>query len=386
MGNIDSIHAKADLDLSVMWEEDDFSSVKNDLEYILKSKSSPEEETDAFSDKLIGELLDEVQNLYTTDAWSDEAPHDKASIKDSDAFEDNSISLNRKGNTKNLFKAEIVEQSLKYLSKEAAEVFTELGPFKYRESDITEVLWDDSNLEIRDVKGIKNWYYFGQWNRASNLREGRGIAVYLDGSIYEGIWKNGKKHGSGRLIFESGDVYQGHWEKDLQSGYGVLKSRTSKSMKGWWKEGKLHGDGFEIRPDGTEYRGSYKKGSQNGKGHLKLENGNQYDGEFKDGKPEGEGVYKWNDGNEYIGTLKAGKITGKGTFKYSSLSNETEGTYTGEFLDGEKSGFGEFISTKGIKYVGYWLKNQFNGLGEYTDKDGKVMSGLWKNGEFCKKK
>ena len=39
-----------------------------------------------------------------------------------------------------------------------------------------------------------------------DIRDGRGVQIWLDGSRYEGYWKNNKANGRGRLIHADGDV------------------------------------------------------------------------------------------------------------------------------------------------------------------------------------
>lgn len=60
--------------------------------------------------------------------------------------------------------------------------------------------------------------YKGQWNSVLNQREGRGVQIWPDGSIYEGYWKNDKANGRGRLIHADGDVYLGEWVEDKAEG------------------------------------------------------------------------------------------------------------------------------------------------------------------------
>ncbi len=40
------------------------------------------------------------------------------------------------------------------------------------------------------------------------------LFFFLDGSIYEGYWKDNMAHGNGRLIHSDGDVYEGDWLND----------------------------------------------------------------------------------------------------------------------------------------------------------------------------
>ena len=55
-----------------------------------------------------------------------------------------------------------------------------------------------------------------------NLRQGRGIQIYENGSRYDGFWKNDKPEGRGRLINHNGDYYNGYWVNGLHSGFGVF--------------------------------------------------------------------------------------------------------------------------------------------------------------------
>ncbi len=49
------------------------------------------------------------------------------------------------------------------------------------------------------------------WNEANDVKEGRGIYVFSDGSVRIGSWTNGKMNGPGVLYDCSGDVYQGSY-------------------------------------------------------------------------------------------------------------------------------------------------------------------------------
>jgi len=45
---------------------------------------------------------------------------------------------------------------------------------------------------------------------------------YTDGTVYEGMWENGKRHGAGTLFLANGDVYQGDYALDLKDGPGTF--------------------------------------------------------------------------------------------------------------------------------------------------------------------
>lgn len=51
--------------------------------------------------------------------------------------------------------------------------------------------------------------YEGEWLRGSQIRQGMGLQLWPDGSMYEGYWADNKANGKGRLIHADGDVYDG---------------------------------------------------------------------------------------------------------------------------------------------------------------------------------
>ena len=105
--------------------------------------------------------------------------------------------------------------------------------------------------------------YEGEWN-AQNLRDGRGIQIWPNGSIYEGYWRNGKTHGKGRLIHADGDVQEGDWVEDKAHGYGSYVHNDGSKYEGGWVNDKQHGKGKEKWPDETRFEGEYVNGKKNG--------------------------------------------------------------------------------------------------------------------------
>ena len=55
--------------------------------------------------------------------------------------------------------------------------------------------------------------YDGELNDDGN-RHGKGRIVYIDGSTYEGDWKNGLRDGFGEQKYKDGSVYRGNWLAD----------------------------------------------------------------------------------------------------------------------------------------------------------------------------
>lgn len=90
--------------------------------------------------------------------------------------------------------------------------------------------------------------YEGEWDE-NNHKDGRGVQIWVDGSLYEGYWKNDKANGRGRLIHADGDVYNGEWKDDKAHGYGCYNHTDGARYEGEWFEDKQHGQGKEIWPD-----------------------------------------------------------------------------------------------------------------------------------------
>ena len=37
--------------------------------------------------------------------------------------------------------------------------------------------------------------------------------IYTNGSVYDGQWKEGEKHGKGKMEYDDGDIYDGEWKE-----------------------------------------------------------------------------------------------------------------------------------------------------------------------------
>ena len=55
-------------------------------------------------------------------------------------------------------------------------------------------------VEDEKFMDAQKMHYHGEW--ANGNPEGYGVAVYDDGSVYEGIWVDGKKKGKGRMTYK----------------------------------------------------------------------------------------------------------------------------------------------------------------------------------------
>ncbi|THG14353.1 hypothetical protein TEA_018907 [Camellia sinensis var. sinensis] len=99
------------------------------------------------------------------------------------------------------------------------------------------------------------------------LPEGKTLQGRLslgDGSIYDGMWRYGKRSGLGTLYFRNGDVFQGSWRDDVMHGKGWLYFHTGdRWFVNFWK-GKANGEGRFYSKRGEIFFGHFKDGWRHG--------------------------------------------------------------------------------------------------------------------------
>ncbi|GFZ15655.1 GTP binding protein [Actinidia rufa] len=99
------------------------------------------------------------------------------------------------------------------------------------------------------------------------LPEGKNLQGRLslrDGSIYDGMWRYGKRSGLGTFYFSNGDVFQGSWRDDVMHGKGWLYFRTGdRWFVNFWK-GKANGEGRFYSKLGEIFFGHFKDGWRHG--------------------------------------------------------------------------------------------------------------------------
>ncbi|MDY6826232.1 MAG: hypothetical protein SVV67_03510 [Bacillota bacterium] len=84
--------------------------------------------------------------------------------------------------------------------------------------------------------------------------------TFKDGAVYEGEWRNGRRHGQGTWSRPDGCRYTGEWADDKPNGLGILILPGGKKYIGEWKNGRRHGLGIEIQADGTKLPGRWSEG------------------------------------------------------------------------------------------------------------------------------
>ena len=96
------------------------------------------------------------------------------------------------------------------------------------------------------------------------------------------------------------------------------------------------------------------------------------------GKPYGYGQYYWNNGSSYSGQFVDGVKQGFGRWRKSKEPNTN--LYEGQYANDKKEGFGIFKWATGNIYIGKYKNDERNGIGQMIWTDGSMYIGEWKAG------
>lgn len=110
--------------------------------------------------------------------------------------------------------------------------------------------------------------YFGEVDK-NDIPHGFGVRFYSDSSIYVGDWLNGTPS----------------TEKK-----GTMNRPDGSMYEGTWLAGKKHGYGRQINADRTEYVGQFANGYAHGDGKLTMLDGSTFEGRFRYGRRDGPGT------------------------------------------------------------------------------------------------
>uniref|UniRef100_A0A6B2LEX9 MORN repeat-containing protein 5 n=1 Tax=Arcella intermedia TaxID=1963864 RepID=A0A6B2LEX9_9EUKA len=154
-------------------------------------------------------------------------------------------------------------------------------------------------------------------------------------------------------------VYEGDFENNMRSGKGIMKYTDGSTYDGLWKDDKFHGKGTHTTSVGT-YVGDFVKGQREGEGTFTFGN-IFYDGSWKEGKFNGFGLFRSTNSYEtqFEGEWEQGK-------KYKGIQSFADGSkWDGSFTNGKMSGVGKMTYPNGLVIEGKWK----NGI-----RDGKMVT------------
>ena len=148
------------------------------------------------------------------------------------------------------------------------------------------------------------------------VMDGRGLAHFDSGDVYEGELRFGMFFGEGKMTYADGSVYDGDWREHLPHGFGILRDARTKSVYlGMFAKGDRHGSGEETFEDGTVFSGLFKFGKRSGVGRLRIgPTGDMIDGVYEKGRLNGTATVSYSNGDVFIGSFVRGKSHGPGRY------------------------------------------------------------------------
>lgn len=118
--------------------------------------------------------------------------------------------------------------------------------------------------------------------------------------------------------------------------------------------------GLFVSENGDRYFGDAVNGLKHGRGTLSCSRVNEtYTGEFVNDKRHGFGVFEYSNGDKFFGQWKDGKKHGKGTYLRSGCNE----SYTGEWRYNRMHGPGTYVYADGSKFCGLWSNGKKHGEG-----------------------
>ena len=208
--------------------------------------------------------------------------------------------------------------------------------------------------------------------------------LHFDDGVYEGQYlkKARIRHGYGILTHKNGDTYTGQWVFDQTHGFGKYEWRDSpeshpkQTYEGMWKDGMRHGDGICIfHANNNKYIGEWVADQMCGAGTMIFEQDSKdpkrakeiYEGMWRDSKFHGRGKITKANGNQYEGDFVMNRKHGWGVLDYVNLANEVC-RYEGCFENDQKHGWG-VLHKSNTMFSGVWQYNSRGGWGQLKTFD-----------------
>lgn len=204
--------------------------------------------------------------------------------------------------------------------------------------------------------------------------------------VYEGGLQNGEPHGHGTINYSSGMSFTGDFQNGQAHGHGVLKSSTGTVLFDGTYDNGSRKEGTTIYEDGRTFTGTYDWDGTRKEGTLKSANGEVL---FK-GTFSLSGYYDTGYGKEeggsgveafvYVGNFKDLSWNGEGTITWPNEKRSNYGyKYKGNFVSGERSGYGKMYFNNGGYYEGEWRDGKRSGNGTEFYADHTYKTGIWEN-------
>ena len=154
---------------------------------------------------------------------------------------------------------------------------------------IMKAIWKNNQLNgLGEEWAFDENKYYKQYKGEykNDMKNGRGIFYWPDGSFYDGYftendmnifgkytwpnnktwigeWSNNAINGWGQMKWPDGKVFFGKYENDLKNGYGEMKQATGSVIKSYWIKNKNNlSVSYIIKSDGKVLRREYDSKNQ----------------------------------------------------------------------------------------------------------------------------
>ena len=216
------------------------------------------------------------------------------------------------------------------------------------------------------------------------------LTTLSNSDAFDGKVKNGFPVGKGTYYYHSnensiikeGSFKTGKFKLDKE-GKLIFEGKGKLIYDAGEYEGDIychfkHGKGVYKFNNGIYYEGGFKNDIFDDlKGKIVLPDGSKYVGPFINGQRTGTGEFFYANGDHFIGEFVDGVITGEGV-----LTMHDGSCYSGDFVNGAYEGHGEYVFANGNRYVGEFKNNTRTGKGTFYYYTGKIFEGNFENNEW----
>lgn len=198
-----------------------------------------------------------------------------------------------------------------------------------------------------------------------------------NGDVSYGFRMDGLIVGPNMILHTDGKTTYVNYNKDHQKdGTLVEMNKQQGTIELYtYRKDQKDGPAFKIANGNIEWKKEFKKDKEDLRGHVVP--------------PPGKYVLVKGDGKSGFTMEKDDKGYALGYFRYGYRQFpmihvwNTGNSYYGQYLAGERKGFGVYFYKEGGKYVGMFDEGYFEGLGFTVDKDGNVTEkGYYDDGKL----
>lgn len=248
--------------------------------------------------------------------------------------------------------------------------------------------------------------YVGTWDRDKKC--GQGTLTYSNGDTYEGEWSNDLRNGKGVMTWRNGpngnvvEIYNGEWVDGIQEGYGestYIRPTAAGALAfaqsialAQSTDGLTPTNGPASSVSNVPKAPQTRRMSQAGAGVLPA--GNRPSATTITGRKStvtspSSVPFANNSGSDEgalasmltdpCGNLGTGIVLSS-VAAASAARDRALNSYAGEFVQGQREGFGVFVYDDGSTYEGMWLNNVKHGEGKLVSANGVTFVGVFENG------